>query len=127
MREDFRGTCAYCLLEERWSAGAENFEIDHFRPQSKFPLLALDFYNLYWSCHVCNRVKGSRWPPQALRDRNIGFVDLCVDEFADHFAEGADGVWLGLTESARYTIEALRLNRPHLVWIRKTLRAMDLT
>ena len=28
VREDFRATCAYCLLEEKWAAGLENFEID---------------------------------------------------------------------------------------------------
>ncbi len=35
-------------------------ELDHFLPQSKHPLLALSFYNLIPSCHVCNSsVKGS--------------------------------------------------------------------
>ncbi len=46
VREDFRETCAYCLLEERWAAGLENFELDHFRPKSIFPQLTLSFYNL---------------------------------------------------------------------------------
>lgn len=124
VQEDFRATCAYCLLEEKWAAGVENFELDHFRPQSKFPQLSLSFYNLYWSCHVCNRIKGIQWPEPRLRGKAIEFVDLCADEFAQHFFETAKGEWLGRTPSAKYTIEALRLNRPHLVEIRRLLRGL---
>ncbi|WP_218599199.1 hypothetical protein [Polaribacter sp. NJDZ03] len=29
-------------------------ELDHFFPQSKYPLLTLSFYNLIPSCHICN-------------------------------------------------------------------------
>lgn len=29
-------------------------ELDHFFPQSKYPLLALSFYNMIPSCHICN-------------------------------------------------------------------------
>ncbi|MBM3795622.1 MAG: hypothetical protein FJW31_16545 [Acidobacteria bacterium] len=57
VRENFVATCSYCLLEERWAAGKENFELDHFRPQTLFPQLRMSFYSLYWSCHVCNRLK----------------------------------------------------------------------
>ncbi|MFN0101293.1 MAG: HNH endonuclease [Bryobacteraceae bacterium] len=122
VREDFRATCAYCLLDEKWAAGLENFELDHFRPQSKFPYLALNFYNLYWSCHVCNKTKGAHWPSQVLLDMGIGFVDLCSADFADHFVERPSGEWRGMSQSASYTIDALRLNRPHLVDLRRLLR-----
>lgn len=121
-REDFRFTCAYCLLREKWAAGLENFELDRFRPQSKFPGLSFSFYNLYWSCHVCNKIKGAHWPSPALLDRGIGFVDLCAADFADHFFEQPGGEWRGMTPSAEYTIDALRLNRPHLVELRRLLR-----
>lgn len=121
MREDFRATCAYCLLEEKWAAGVENFEIDHFRPQSKFPELSLEFYNLYWACHVCNRTKGIQWPA----DRRYTFVDLCAQDFDDQFIELANGMWSGKTMAAKYTIEALRLNRPHLVEIRRLLKKIN--
>jgi hypothetical protein len=122
VREDFRSTCAYCLLEEKWAAGVENFEIDHFRPQSKFPNLSMNFYNLYWACHVCNRTKGIQWPAPKLRGVEITFVDLCAESFDDHFVERANGIWDGKTQAAKYSIEALRLNRPHLVEIRRLLR-----
>ncbi|OAV66517.1 hypothetical protein Barb6_02584 [Bacteroidales bacterium Barb6] len=34
-------------------------EFDHFYPQSKYPYLALSFYNLIPSCHTCNHIKGT--------------------------------------------------------------------
>ena len=122
VREDFRKTCAYCLLEELWAAGPENFELDHFRPQSLFPLLITNFYNLYWSCHVCNRLKRNRWPSAELRKANTGFVDLCASPFDEHFVELKNGKWRGKTISAKYTIDVMRLNRPHLVELRTLLR-----
>ena len=126
VREDFRATCGYCLLEEKWAAGRENFELDHFRPQSLFPQLAMSFHNLYWSCHVCNNVKRGRWPSMALLELGIGFVDLCASNFSDHFVEQFSGKWRGKNLSARYTIDALRLNRPHLVELRRILHSYAL-
>ena len=122
VREDFRRGCAYCLLLELLAAGEENFELDHFRPKSLFPQLTNDFYNLYYTCHPCNRIKLDLWPPPELIARGIGFVDLCSDEFSVHFRQQPDGTWLGRTESGKYTIDKLRLNRKHLVAIRRILK-----
>src|SRR6266481_6956296 len=80
VREDFRERCAYCLLEEIVAAGEENFELDHFRPKSRFPELLNDFYNIYYACHPCNHIKRDAWPPSALELRGVGFVDLCKEE-----------------------------------------------
>ena len=125
VRSDFNSTCAYCLIAELFAAGEENFELDHFFPVSKFPHLESDFYNLYYACHPCNGIKRAQWPGDQLIERGIGFVDLCRDDFADHFRVLPDGSWEGLTPSARYTIEALRLNRPHLLEIRRLLRGLQ--
>ena len=43
---------------------------------------------------------------------------------ATHFRMVADGTWDGLSESAQYTIEILRLNREHLVKIRRMLQKL---
>jgi len=53
-------------------------------------------------------------------------VDLCQDNFEDHFTELSDGRWEGLTESGKYTIDALRLNRLHLTQIRVLRRTLSL-
>lgn len=126
VREDFCRRCAYCLLHERWTAGVENFELDHFRPKSRFPLLAKDFYNLYWACHPCNHMKLDIWPPAALEAKGIGFVDLCTEEFFAHFEYMEDGHWKGLTPSGQYTIDKLRLNRGHLVDLRRMLTGLGI-
>lgn len=122
VRKDFKESCAYCLLLELYAAGEQNFELDHFCPQKECPKLRRNFYNLYYACHPCNNIKRAKWPDAQLLKRGICFVDLCKDDFEAHFKERPDGQWDGLTESGKYTIDALNLNRKHLVQIRKLLR-----
>ena len=121
VRADFSRQCAYCLMSEELAGGEESFELDHFRPRSRFPDLINDFYNIYYSCHPCNHTKLAYWPSAELEARGILFVDLCKDDFKTHFKAQANGKWHGLTNSGNYTIEVLRLNRKHLVTIRKLL------
>ena len=124
VREDFRECCAYCLLHETLAAGKNNFELDHFRPKSlpEFASKHNDFYNLYYSCHVCNHTKGQRWPNNRLRKRGYRFVDPCKENFSKHFREEADGTWTPITKAGEYTEGRLRLNRRHLTEIRRLLR-----
>lgn len=124
VQKDFEKTCAYCLIEELLAGGEENFELDHFRPKQAFRTLVNNFYNLYWSCHPCNRIKWNCWPSAALSSKGIGFVDLCTDDFGTHFLEKDDGSWEGLTPSAAYTIDILNLNRSHLIEIRKLVKKL---
>lgn len=124
VREDFRECCAYCLLHEVLAGGADNFELDHFRPRSlpEFANRVNDFYNIYYSCHVCNHTKGRRWPSEELTSLGYRFVDLCVEDFSQHFHEEVDGFWTPLTRPGEYTSNRLRLNRKHLVELRSLLR-----
>jgi hypothetical protein len=125
VRADFECLCAYCLIRELHCGGEECYELDHFRPRSRFPELERDFYNLYYACHPCNGIKRDKWPSAQLQQKGIGIVDLCREEFHEHFDAGGDGRWKGLTASAEYTIELLRLNRPHLVELRNLLINWD--
>ncbi|MCX6976951.1 MAG: hypothetical protein NTX04_03215 [Verrucomicrobia bacterium] len=86
----------------------------------------MSYYNLYWSCHVCNRLKTDRWPTRELLEQGIGYVDLCASAFQEHFVVQKNGKWRGKTLSAKYTIDSLRLNRPHLVELRVLLRELAL-
>jgi hypothetical protein len=124
VRKDFEYRCAYCLLEELYAGGEENYELDHFRPQSRFPALRDDFYNMYYACHPCNHIKRDKWPSEELQNQGINLVDLCISDFDEHFQERADGAWEGNTISGRYTIDILRLNRPHLVELRQLIRLL---
>jgi len=56
--------CPYCNRQYTFTVLIENgktrAEFDHFFSQSKYPYLALSFYNLIPSCHICNsNLKGS--------------------------------------------------------------------
>jgi len=53
--------CPYCNRQYVFTvnnAGTRP-EFDHFLPKSKYPLLALSFYNLIPCCHICNHIKGN--------------------------------------------------------------------
>jgi hypothetical protein len=126
VREDFEYRCAYCLLFELLAGGEENFELDHFRPTRLFPQEENSFYNIYYSCHPCNQIKRDAWPPKSLEAGGIGFVDLCKDDFAEHFSTTEEGQWHGITKSGQYTIDMLRLNRKHLVTLRRLLAQLRL-
>ncbi|MBZ5530074.1 MAG: hypothetical protein LAO20_01465 [Acidobacteriia bacterium] len=121
VRADFQHRCAYCLFWELLAAGEENFELDHFRPKSLFPDDAQNFYNIYYACHPCNHLKRDLWPSKDMERRGLRLVDLCKDEFEAHFQLCSDGHLQGLTDAGRYTIDALRLNRKHLVRLREML------
>jgi len=118
VRQDFRACCAYCLLHEFWAGGESAFELDHFRPVSRFPDLEHDYYNLYYACHVCNQTKRDHWPTSEMEQRGISFVDLCRDDFDVHYYVLEDGRLQPLTESAHYTLLVLRLNSEHLIRLR---------
>jgi hypothetical protein len=128
VREDFCECCAYCLLHEILAAGADNFELDHFKPKSdaRFAALATSYYNIYYSCHVCNHYKGAAWPSEELASVGCRFLDPCVDMFSAHFREDPSGEWVPLSKAAEYTAARLRLNRKHLVEIRSLLRDLAL-
>lgn len=56
-------TCVYCnaqlaVVVEKTAGGTQaKFQLDHIRPKSKYPFLAISFFNLCPSCGNCNSVK----------------------------------------------------------------------
>ena len=120
---DFERCCAHCYLHELYAAGEHGYKLDHFYPKDErlFPARRNDFYNLYWSYEPCNSKKSNKWPPYEALANGICFVDLCVDDFDQHYRLRTDGRLEPLTTSAAYTIAALRLNDEHLIEIRSFL------
>jgi hypothetical protein len=109
------------------AGGKENFELDHFHPKSKedeFAGNVNDFYNLYYSCHVCNKQKGAHWPTADVLRFGCRFIDLCREEFSAHFEAQEDGEWKPLTFAADWASERLLLNRGHLKQIRRLLQRL---
>jgi hypothetical protein len=57
--------CVYCNANYATSFKKNKiwiarYELDHFRPQSKYPYLSTNFYNLYPVCGNCNKAKLDR-------------------------------------------------------------------
>lgn len=60
-------SCPYCnsmltIVLPKKKTEKARFQLDHYYPKSKFPLLSLCFYNLIPSCGHCNQYKGSGTP-----------------------------------------------------------------
>lgn len=123
VRVDFEQCCAYCYLHERHAGGEKNFQLDHYRPKGKFKELRRVFTNLYWSCSVCNgfKSKSNHFPSDELFAKGVCFVDLCQDDFEQHYKILSDGTLEPLTPSASYTIDFIDLNSDHLKKLRTIL------
>jgi len=123
LMEEQRGLCCYC--ERRLSA--TNSHIEHFRPQSKFPELALDYGNMLCSCMpeiheggkvYCGMAKGDWFDD-----------DLMVSPFDDgcevRFAYGADGSVYSANpcdQAVDKTVEKLNLDGAKLrAWRKEVL------
>jgi len=96
--------------------GEEFFEIDHFRPASKFRNQVTHYPNLYYSCGKCNRHKGNTWPSDELISLGLRFADPCQEDmYVQHLQEMPDGTLQPLTTCGRYTGDHIRLNRRDLL------------
>jgi len=124
IREDFSECCAYCLMYETFAGGQENFELDHFKPKSKFPELIHQYTNIYYSCHVCNKQKRNHWPSEEeLYSKGYRFVDTCKENFSTHY-EDQNGYWKPISPAGEYTAEKIRLNEKHHLEIRQIIMGL---
>lgn len=121
LRKDFTFRCAYCERTEAYFGGAEAFEVDHFRPQSKFPELRNTYENLYYSCGKCNGHKSETWPSADQLSSEVSFADPCAeDPYIIHLRERSDGGVDAATRCGAYTNDHIRLSREE---VRKWRRA----
>lgn len=110
----FRRQCAYCnMVSSVW-------QIDHFRPQSKFPKLLNVWSNLYYCCPACNTRKGDRWPTKDLAADRFVFTDPC-DHDPDILHRWTNTAFklVPRTDAGRYTIMTIDLNRQACVVFRR--------
>jgi uncharacterized protein (TIGR02646 family) len=67
-----------CML----CSGSEAAQVEHFRPKTIFPELAMTWENFLWCCGVCNQAKGNRFPPDTeFSGKFINPIDENVWEF----------------------------------------------
>ncbi|MGO4882798.1 MAG: HNH endonuclease [Bryobacteraceae bacterium] len=115
LRRDFNYRCAYCERTELVLGGEEFFEVDHFRPVSRFRELEKHYPNLYYSCAKCNRHKAGTWPSDDLIAANFRFADPCQEDmYVEPLREMTGGQLLPLTNCGAYTRDHIRLNRQSL-------------
>ena len=115
--------CAYCQTPEALTITA--FEIDRIVPVSAGGTTTLD--NLCLTCPACNRFKAARQtaidPDTA---RVVSLYHPRRDAWSAHFAWSGDRQRiLGVTPTGRATAEALRMNRPQLVNLRRIWAKID--
>ena len=107
LRRLYQFRCGYCDTSEV-GVGAE-LEIDHYHPRSKGG--SDNFSNLVYCCPTCNRFKSNYWNPSSPRR----VLHPRRDNPSEHFIAGQDGLLTPLTETGRFHLERLQLNRPQLV------------
>jgi HNH endonuclease len=114
LRVRFVFRCGYGGIGET-DVGAE-LTIDHFHPSAHGGSNEPD--NLIYCCHACNEFKGDYWQPGS--EQRI--LHPLLDDLSYHIAEQPDGVIEALSETGRFHIDKLRLNRVGLVAHRQDRR-----
>jgi 5-methylcytosine-specific restriction endonuclease McrA len=114
-----RWRCEYCLSPAAFST--QPFEVDHIIPRTKGGPTSAD--NLALSCG-CNSYKGRRTHARDPRTgRAVPLFNPRRQRWQRHFTWNEGSLLIvGRTASGRATIEALQLNRPELVNLRRILR-----
>jgi hypothetical protein len=107
LRDEFIFRCVFCLQRESWGSVKAAFDLDHFLPVSKHPILALDYDNLLYVCSSCNSAKLDQETP-----------DPIVSLLSQSVRVGSDGILEPLTSAASTIVWQLGLNLPRLVTYR---------
>lgn len=112
---DFEGRCAYSM-QYLHSGGARSIQIDHHDPRLKKELIQ-DYENLFLASAHCNGAKSDTWPTVQQRQKGIRFLNCCKEcDYGSVIFENAEThLLVGSTPAARYHIEILDLNAPHLI------------
>lgn len=119
--ERARHLCEYCRSPENVSV--DPYVVEHILPTSREGTSAPD--NLALACGGCNGHKYNRThAPDPLDGELLPLFDPRQARWAEHFAWSPDfTIVVGLTGAGRATVEALHLNRPGLVKLRRLLYA----
>lgn len=123
VRQRYQQCCGYCGVSET-DAGGE-LTVDHYRPVTAGGEDGED--NLVYACFRCNTYKGDFFPsPEDVRHgRRI--LHPLLDPLALHLLEQRHtGLLEPLTDSGRFHLALLRLNRPQLVAYRLQRRLIQL-
>jgi hypothetical protein len=116
-----KGCCEYCQSPAKYAT--QTFSLDHIVPRSQGGKVSLD--NLALACQGCNNHKYNKTRSRdPLTDQLIDLFHPRQQRWRDHFTwDERFELVIGLTATGRATVEALKLNRPELVNLRRLLYA----
>jgi len=138
LRKIYNNKCCFCESKEKKDNYTISFDIEHYRPKSKYYWLAFEWSNLLWSCQVCNRnYKKTQFPVKnQIHEPNINsenwkanslellseepfLLNPEIDDIEQHIEFNCNGEIKGKTVRGEKTIEICGLQR--LKTNRKTL------
>jgi uncharacterized protein (TIGR02646 family) len=110
--------CAYC---DGYPFGMSRETIDHFRPKSKFPLLAYQWENLFLCCDRCQTIKGEQFDILLLKpdEEDYFFENYFIINYKEGSISPNPMVNNEAQIRAKKTIELLKLNDKNLCENRK--------
>lgn len=110
LEADFCKKCGYTGCSQMWFGGKRTFQIDHLKPESKYPELINKYSNLVYCCSYVNRAK---WD-----DDSPNYLDPCDVDYNLHFERDTNGFIVAKTKQGKYMLEHMHLNlfRYALIW-----------
>ena len=117
VREAARHRCGYCLSPQKYVMG--KLEIEHTIPRAHGG--SDDESNLWLSCSLCNRYKGSQITGMdSLDSAQVALFNPGMQVWDAHFRWSPDGTQIiGITPVGRATVAALQLNNEVAVEVRR--------
>ena len=117
--ERAQGRCEYC--QSRANYATETFAVEHILPISHGGTSELN--NLALSCSGCNGHKYNKTQvPDPADGKMVPLFNPRQQKWQEHFCWNDDFTCIiGLTPTGRATVEALEMNRPGLVNMRRLL------
>ncbi len=122
--ERAHGCCEYCRSQLIY--GLQSFTVEHIIPIYSGGSNDLD--NLALSCQGCNGHKHTKtYALDPVSNTNAQLYHPRLQQWSKHFAWSADAsMIIGLTPTGRATVDALHLNRPNVVNLRRVLYRLGL-
>ena len=128
VRKAARDRCGYCLNPQRYVRFAHRrlrltvmgaLEIEHIIPRARGG--RNDESNLWLSCSLCNRYKGTQTKGRdPVSGAVVALFNPHTQKWFNHFQWSIDGTHIiGLTQTGRATVEALKLNNEVAVEVRR--------
>ena len=113
LASDFKSRCGYTNCADFWFGGKTNFQIDHFKPKSKYPEQETKYSNLVYSCSYVNRAKSN--------DDKEFYLDPVNEDYNLHFYRDELGNIYPKEDSkaAKYMYIKLKLylKRYSIIWM----------